>query len=116
MEHYFEITLNQEGIIFKFESNIKGLDYQEKDIVGKSWFDIFIEPTEQERFKKLFEDHFHSEDFFNTPLWKHTTDIKTQDGHHKLIDFENTILIYPDGRKALYMLGLEYFEHMENYE
>jgi len=103
------VTLDEKGNILDFESTIEGLEYDKKEIVDKNWFDMFIEPDEQNKVFKLFQDNFYSDDLLNKSLWQHSTDIKTKDGHHKLIDFENTILVYDNGKKVLYLKGIEHY-------
>jgi len=105
---YIAVALDENGNILDFDSTIEELEYEEGEVIGKNWFDIFIKPDNQLEVIKLFKENFYSEDLFNTNLWKHLTEIKTRDGHHKLIDFENSILIYENGKKALYSKGVEY--------
>jgi PAS domain-containing protein len=109
---YISITLDEKGYILDFESIIEGLKYDKSEVIGKNWFDMFIEPIDQSEVLKLFRDNFYSDDLLNKSLWQHITDIKTKDGHHKLIDFENTILVYDNGKKALYSKGIEHFTHI----
>jgi hypothetical protein len=110
-EFYISVTLDEKGEILDFESTIDGLEYDKSEVIGKSWFDIFIEPNDQNKVLKLFQDNFYSDDLLNKNLWQHITDIKTKDGNHKLIDFENTILVYDNGKKVLYSKGIEHFTH-----
>lgn len=108
---YMSVVLDKNAIIMEFYSTIEGIKYDKSEVIGKNWFDIFIEPDEQSIVLKLFRDNFYSDDLLNENLWKHITDIKTNDGHHKLIDFENTILVYDNGKKALFSKGVEHFKN-----
>lgn len=102
------VILDEKGNILDYESTIKGLEYDKSEVIGKNWFDIFIEPEDQSKVLKLFNDNFYSNDLLDKSLWQHITDIKTKDQYHKLIDFENTILVYDNGKKALYLKGVEH--------
>jgi PAS domain-containing protein len=108
-EFYMSIALDDKGKILDFESTIDGLEYEKSEVIGKNWFDMFIEPIDHNKVLKLFQDNFYSDDLLNKSLWQHSTDIKTKDGHHKLIDFENTILVYDNGKKVLYSKGIEHY-------
>jgi len=108
-ELYIAVTLDENGNILDFDSTIEELEYEEGEIIGENWFDIFIKPDERNDVFRVFRENFESSDLLNISLWQHITDIKTKDGNHKLIDFENTILICADGKKVLYSKGVEYF-------
>jgi PAS domain-containing protein len=108
-EFYISVTLDKKWDILDFDSTIEGLEYDKSEVIGKNWFDMFIEPDDQNKVLQLFQNNFYCNDLLNKNLWQHITDIKTKDGHHKLIDFENTILIYDNGKKVLYSKGVEYF-------
>ena len=106
---YIRVILDEKGGILDFDATIEGLEYQKSEVIGKNWFDIFIEPEEQLEILKQFQANFNSENLLDKNLWQHTTDLKTKDGHHKLIDFENTILVYENGKKVLFSNGLEHY-------
>ena len=110
-ELYISVTLDDKGEILDFKSTIEGLEYEKSDVIGKNWFDMFIEPEDQSEVLKLFQNNFYSDDLLNKSLWQHITDVKTKDGDHKVIDFENTILVYDNGKKVLYSQGVEHFTH-----
>lgn len=106
---YISVTLDEKEIILDFDSTIESLEYDKIEVIGKNWFDMFIERDDQNKVLQLFQNNFYCNDLLNKNLWQHITDIKTKDGHHKLIDFENTILIYDNGKKVLYSKGVEHF-------
>jgi len=108
---YISVVLDEQGDILDFESTIEGVEYDKSEVIGRNWFELFIEPDEQSEILKLFKDNFYNDDLLNKSLWKYTTDIKTKDCHHKLIDFENSILIYENGKKALYSKGMEHYQY-----
>jgi PAS domain S-box-containing protein len=71
------------------------LGYEEKEIVGKNWFDMFLPETERDRVKdgfvKLVAGDFATVEYFKNP-------ILTKSGDEKLIAWHNTVLKDKDGK------------------
>lgn len=111
MNGYLNVILNQNGIILSFESTIEELEYAQDEVLGKNWFDIFIEPTDRNEMFQLFIECFYSDKFLEKKLELHTNDVRTKNGHHKLIDFENEMVLSHTGEKFIFVKGIEHHLH-----
>ena len=111
MNHWLNVVLNQNGIILSYESAIEELEYAQDEVIGKNWFDIFIEPTDKNKIFKLFMECFYRDNFLDKKPQLHTNDVITKNGHHKLIDFENEMLLSHTGEKFILVKGIEHHLH-----
>lgn len=105
--HHINVLLNRDAIIVKFECSLVDSKVIDSDMIGKNWFDTFIETTDKEKVLTVFKELFDNK----TEKWKtYNNDVKCSSNHHRYIDFENEI-ITKDGQKLLHSYGIE---HMEN--
>ena len=107
-KNIIKVILDENAIILDFECTFSSLEcYTKEEVVGKNWFEIFIEPNDNNDVKKVFLEAFTNK----TTSWKtHSNDVLCKDGTHKLIDFENSITPYGD-TKVIISLGREHFRN-----
>lgn len=80
------VVLNSKAIIIDIKSDIIELKFEKEEVIGKNWFDIFIEPSDRDKVMEVFNALINGE----TKKWHtHSNDIKSQDGKHLFLDFEN---------------------------
>lgn len=107
-EHYIKVVLDKDATIVDFECTLREAKIKDMGtVIGKNWFETFIEDSDKENVLKVFTELFNNE-----PNKWHTyeNDIKCMDGRYRLIDFENEIII-KDNIKLLHCFGIE---HMDN--
>ena len=106
-QHYIKVVLDKNATIVKFECTLRDVKPDSTDVIGKNWFDTFIDNKDKETVFKVFTNLLN----WQTATWKtYENDIKCLDGKHKFIDFENEIII-KDGEKFISSYGVE---HMDN--
>ena len=111
MNRCLNVVLNQNGIILSFESTIEELEYAQDEVLGKNWFDIFIEPTNRNMMFQLFIESFYGDNFLDKNIQLYTHDVVTKNAHHKLIDFENEMVLSHTGEKFIFVKGIEHHLH-----
>ena len=100
------VILNEKGEIVDFYNTIDGIGWDEKEVIGKNWFDIFIDPVDREKIFKVFQEIIAgNEATYNT----YKNDILCKNGTHKLIDFYNR-RIDKDGSKYTFSVGVEHID------
>ena len=86
----------------------KNLKVAIADVIGKNWFDAFIDNVDNEKVFKVFKDLLNNQ----TDKWKtYKNDIRFTTGQHKFINFTNKIMIR-DGEKFISSFGVEYMDNM----
>ena len=105
-EKYLKALLDENATIVEFECNIldKG-GYSSEDVIGKNWFDIFININDKQKTQNYFRRIISSED---KKIAKFTNDIICKDGTHRFLDFDNTIFTR-DGKKFISFVARERF-------
>lgn len=101
--NYMKILLDKDATIIEFNCSLDGIN-SNIDVVGKNWFDNFIDSENKEEiikvFKKVLNDH-------NLNEWKtHVNPIKI-DNNMKVIEFRNQTLI-KNGERFVHSLGIEH--------
>ena len=105
--YFIKVLLSNKGIIVKFECTLRDSECDPLSVIGKNWFDTFIETTDKETVLKVFGELFDNK----KEKWEtFGNDIKCLDGTHRRIDFTNEIILL-DGIKYLSSHGVE---HMNN--
>ncbi len=103
---YLMVILNEKGEIIEFYNTIAGIGWEAKEVIGKNWFDIFIDPADREKILKVFYEIVKgNEKKYNT----YRNDILCKNGSHKFIDFYNR-LIEKDGEKYTFSVGMEHID------
>lgn len=106
--YFIKVLLSNEGVIVKFECTLRDGECDPSKVIGKNWFDTFIDTANKETVLRVFHDLFENK----TEKWKtFGNDIKCMDGTHRRIDFNNEIIIIDD-QKYMSSYGVEY---MDNY-
>lgn len=103
-----EVLLDENGDIIEFSCNLPDVEIDSIDVIGLNWFETFISPSDKDKILEVFKDIIKN----NQEKWKtYKNDVKFGNYGHKLIDFENEVIII-DGKKYLKSYGIE---HMYNY-
>ncbi|MDD5157333.1 diguanylate cyclase [Sulfurimonas sp.] len=108
-EECLRAVLDENAIIVNFESNL--LDnhrYLPEEVIGKNWFDIFIDTSDTKETMNYFKEILSAKD---GKIDKHTNDIILKDKTHMLLDFENTVFTKEAKRFVLFVAK----EHSETY-
>ena len=106
-KHFIKVTLDKNAIILTFECTLRDVTINPKDVIGKHWFDTFIDPIDRDSVMKVFDGLFKGE----LKEWKsYENDIKINN-QHKLIDFDNTLMV-KGSEKRLLSIGVEHIDNM----
>lgn len=104
-KEYIRAVLDENAIILEFESTLGVNCYKSEDVVGKNWFEVFIDSRDYENVMSVFKSlFFEDEKKWNT----YANDITCKNSKHVLIDFKNSIDII-DGKKRLSFIGTEHY-------
>lgn len=104
-EQYISALLDENATILEFESTLNVDCHNKNDVIGKNWFDMFIDSRDYESVMKVFKSFFYKDE----KTWEtYANDIKCKDGKHILIDFKNSIEIR-DGKKYISSIGTEHY-------
>jgi hypothetical protein len=102
---YLRAVLDDNAIIQEFESTLGIECYNNCDVIGKNWFDIFIDSRDYEKVMSVFRSLFDRDE----KKWEtYANDIKCKNKKHILIDFKNSIEIR-EGKKYLVFVGTEHY-------
>ena len=101
---HLTVILNEKGTIVDFSSSIDSIGYTPEEVIGKNWFDIFINPKDKEKIRHVFTEIINGNDK-NFATYKN--DIACKNGQHIFIDFYNK-LITKKGRKFTFSIGIEH--------
>lgn len=105
--YYIKVKLDEDGTILEFDSSFENLVYDERDVVGKNWFDVFIDESDKQKLKDVFKAIIEGDE----TKWKfYNNDIRCLDGSHKYMDFTNSVSI-ENGKKIVESIGVEHFEN-----
>ena len=101
----FAVSLDSGAIIIDFNniaSQISG--YSPKEVIGKNWFEIFIQNDDMVEVLEVFSDLFYGKNLH----WEFTNDIVCKNGQIKTIKWSNSIIRDEKQRhKLIYSLGTE---------
>lgn len=107
---YLRAVLDENAIMVDFECNmLDNFSYLPEEIIGKSWFDMFVAAPDMKETLDYFREIISSED---GKVYMHTNDIICKDKTHRLLDFENTVFI-KDEKKFVSFVAKEHFS--DNY-
>ncbi len=111
MPPYIIVILDENGTIIDFESTIEPF-CNDKEVIGKNWFDTFINPHDKEKIFTVFLEILQGND---KAYQTYKNDIFCKDGTHRLIDFYNR-LVTKNGKKYTFSFGIEhmYLEFSDN--
>ena len=84
------IVLDPEGKIIRFNNEAQKITgYNEKEVLNKPFWDIFLAEDERSEVRKVFKKIVRDKDFPN----KYKNHIKTKDGELRLISWKNTAIL-----------------------
>ncbi len=106
MPNLLYVILDENGNIVDFYCNFDNLTYNKEEVIGKNWFDTFIDPVDKEKIWSVFTQILQGHD---KEYETYKNDIVCKDGSHRLIDFYNR-LVTKDGKKYTFSVGMEHFE------
>lgn len=99
------VVLDKDAIIVRFACTLVDTNINPEDMIGKNWFDEFIESSDTEEVMKVFNGLFDNK----LKEWKsYKNDIKINN-KHRLMDFENTIMV-KGNTKLLSFVGTEHID------
>jgi hypothetical protein len=101
------VILNRDAIIVDIISDIIELKFEKIDVLGKNWFDIFIAPADRAKVMEVFTGLLNGE---HEKWHTHRHDIKSQDGKHLFLDFENDIFI-ENGETYILSKGVLHYDN-----
>lgn len=107
---YIKVILNSEAEILDFHCNLFDTEYAPEEVIGKNWFDVFVDESDEKQniklFQKLFDGREEEWQTFNN-------DIVCKKDQHKLMDFHNQVF-HKDGVKYINCVGIEHFTNQNN--
>lgn len=101
---YIKVLLDEEGIVLEAEITFLDFKYTDKELIGKSWFDMFFDEREIQNEKKAFKELLLRDGYL-----KYTTDIKCRDEKHKYMDFIINVKTLEDKSKRVEFFGFEHY-------
>jgi len=105
-KHFIKLLLDENGTIIEFECSLREMKYNETEVLGKNWFNTFIDEGDREAALKVFHSLLNDKNE-NTKVF--TSDIQCKEKNHKLINFENKLII-KDGKKYVLVYGVEHMD------
>ena len=107
---YVKFILNSEAEIVDFECHLSEVKYTHEEVVGKNWFDVFIDEADKQHVMKIYQDLFDGKE----KEWEtFQNDIVCKNNQHKTIDFHNQIF-ERGGVKYLNSVGIEHAGSEDN--
>ncbi len=107
-QNYIKVTLDKNATIVEYECTLRDVKSNIVDVIGKNWFDTFIDKRDNEKVFTVFTELLNNK----TKEWKtYKNDILCTNGSHKFIDFTNEVII-KNGEKFIYSFGVE---HIDNF-
>lgn len=100
------VILDEEGTIVDFHCDLIDVEYTESELLGKNWFEIFIDVADKEKAKTIFLRLLLAQE----GEWATCeNDISCKNSDHKFMIFHNQLL-YIDGKKYIKCVGIEYHD------
>ncbi|WP_300369215.1 PAS domain-containing protein [Hydrogenimonas sp.] len=103
---YLLVILDDRATIVDIDITLENVQYEPTELIGKNWFEIFIDTAYEETIKKVFEEVLAGSGSYTT----FENDILCKDGTHKYIDFHNTVF-EKDGKKFVKSIGIEHYNN-----
>ncbi len=104
--NFLKVVLDKDATIVEFECTLRDVKVNSFDVIGKNWFDTFINVNDIEKVLITFNDLLNNQ----TGKWKtYKNDVRCMDGSHKFIDFTNEVIV-KDGEKFISSYGVEYLD------
>ena len=105
--HYLKVVLDKNAIIVEFECTLRDAYVTStNDVIGKNWFDTFIDTNDKENVLKIFNELLDNQ----TEKWEtYRNDVHCLNGSHRYIDFINEV-ITKDGKRFISSYGVEHMD------
>lgn len=94
------------GTILDIECTLKDVSIDSEGLIGKNWFDTFIDDRKKENIYNVHKVIF---DANNQRLKLYQNEIRCPDGTYRCLDFLNTVK-YIDNKKVVESFGVEDME------
>ncbi len=104
---YLLVILDDRANIVEIEITLENAQYQPEELIGRNWFEIFIDTAYEGTIKKVFEEVLAGSGTYTT----YKNDIVCKDGSHRFIDFHNTVF-EKDGKKFVRSIGIEHYNNI----
>ncbi len=105
MTPHLKVILDEEATIIVFECDLFEGKYMPEEVIGKNWFETFIDAQDREKMKSVFKQFIHGQG----KEWQtFENDIVCKSGRYKLLDFNNQ-LFEKDGVQYVNSIGIEHF-------
>jgi len=107
--HFLKVLLDKNATIIEFECTLRETEITSTDdIIGKNWFDTFIDAGDKENVLRTFNELLNNQ----TAKWEtYKNDICCLNGSHKYIDFINEV-ITKDDEKFISSYGVENMDNL----
>jgi PAS domain S-box-containing protein len=90
----FAVMLDEAGrIVFINSFLLRTTGYDLEDVMGRSWFEVFIPSDQAPRVKRVFDELLQGK-----PLYNYENDVLTRPGERRLVLWSNTTMRDPGGR------------------
>jgi hypothetical protein len=103
--HYIRVLLDEEATIVEFECTLLDVTSNYSDMVGKNWFDTFIDVVDKQEIQKIFYNTIHEK---NGKWTTYKNDLQIDSGH-RFIDFENEVIMI-ENKKYILCIGTEHID------
>lgn len=81
--------LNKDATIIEFNDHMNITGYIAEEVIGKNWFDIFINESNMLEVRQVFSSFLYGDE----PHWTYDNYITCKDGTKKLLSFNNNIIL-----------------------
>jgi len=86
--------LNKDAKIIEFNDRMNITGHTTEQVIGKNWFDIFINESNMLEIRQVFSSFFCADE----PHWTYDNCITCKDGKKKLLRFNNNIILNEEGK------------------
>lgn len=109
------ILIDSKGIIKNYECRFdETICYTHEEIIGKNWFEVFIDPNDKEQIYEVFQTMIREDDTQDYIFFRN--DIICKKGNHVLLDFHNRFISY-NNKKYVFSIAIEHLHfEKENFE
>ena len=101
--NYIKVLLDKNAIIVEFHCTLRDVNINSDDVLGKNWFDTFIDATDKEEVFKKFTELL-DEDIKG--ITTHVNDILVCNSQHRFIHFTNEVITV-NNEKYISSFGVE---------
>lgn len=103
-KHYLNVALNKQAVILDIQTNIKTLEFDMHEVIGKNWFETFLEESDR---AAAIRDFYMT--LKNTENNFFSYDIKSRHHKHEYMDF-NYEIYKTNGEVFIILSGKLHYE------